>query len=94
MPEPADHVPFAALHLDIALWDEAPGTVDVVWIRACARQLVAIDAMLDPQDAETIGAEMAQQRRWRSLAPEAAATALILDLPGDLAPRDGDALAG
>jgi len=80
MAEPVDHVPFAAMHLDIE-WDEAPGPVDLAWIRACARQLVAIDALLDPRDAETIGTEMAQQRRWRALAPEAAATALILDLP-------------
>ena len=80
MPELVDHVPFAAMHLDIE-WDEPPGPVEFAWIRACARQLVALDAMLDPRDAEAIGAEMAQQRRWRSLPPEAAATALILDLP-------------
>jgi hypothetical protein len=94
MPELADHVPFAAVHLDIAFWDEAPGPVDVAWIRACARQLVAIDAMLDPHDAETISAEMAQQRRWRSLSPEAAATALILDLPSDPAPGEDGSSAG
>jgi hypothetical protein len=89
MPELVEHVTFAAMHLDIAFWDDAPGPVDLAWIRACARQLVAIDAMLDPLDAETIGTEMAQQRRWRSLAPEAAATALILDLPRASA-RSGD----
>jgi hypothetical protein len=44
--------------------------------------------MLDPGDAELIGTEMAQQQRWRSLAPEAAATALILDLPRDRARGD------
>jgi len=91
MPELVEHLTFAAMHLDIAFWDEAPGPVDVAWIRACARQLVAIDALLDPLDAETIGAEMAQQRRWRSLAPEAAATALILDLPRAPSRGGGDA---
>ena len=83
MPELVEHVPFAAMHLDIAFWDEAPGPADLAWIHACARQLVTIDAMLDPHDAEAIGAEMAQQQRWRSLSPEAAATALILELPSD-----------
>lgn len=91
MPELADHLPFAAVHLDIACWDEDPGPVDVAWIRACARHLVALDALLDPHDAETIGAEMAQQRRWRSLSPQAAATALILDLPGGPAPDESAA---
>ena len=90
MPELVEHVPFAAMHLDIAFWDDVPGPVDLAWIRACARQLVAIDALLDPQDAETIGTEMAQQPRWRSLSPEAAATALILDLPRNPSRSDGD----
>jgi hypothetical protein len=88
MPELVEHVPFAAMHLDIAFWDDAPGPVDLAWIRACARQLVAIDTMLDLGDAEMIATEMAQQQRWRSLAPEAAATALILDLPRDAARGD------
>ena len=94
MPELVDHVPFAAVRLDIAFCDDTPGPADLAWIRDCARQLVAIDAMLDLEDAETIGAEMAQQQRWRSLSPEAAATSLILDLPRDLARgEDDDALA-
>jgi hypothetical protein len=92
MPELVEHVTFAAMHLDIAIWDDVPGPVDVAWIRACARQLVAIDAMLDPLDAETIGAEMAQQPRWRSLSPQAAAMALVLDLPrGPARGDDNDA---
>jgi hypothetical protein len=88
MPELVDHVPFAAIHLDIALCEDEPGPVDVAWIRACARQLVAIDALLDPHDAESIAAEMAQQRRWRSLSPEAATMSLILELPRGAAGGD------
>ena len=56
MPELADHVPFEAVHLDIEFCADVPGPVDLAWIRACARQLIAIDGMLDPLDAETIGA--------------------------------------
>jgi hypothetical protein len=93
MPEFVHHVPFAAVHLDIAISDDTPSPADLAWIRACARQLVAIDAMLDLHDAETIGAEMAQQPRWRSLPPDTAATSLILDLPRDSAHGDDDALA-
>ena len=93
MPEFVHHVPFAAVHLDIAISDDTPSPADLAWIRACARQLVAIDAMLALPDAETIGAEMAQQPRWRSLPPDTAATSLILDLPRDSAHGDDDALA-
>ena len=94
MPELADHVPFEAVHLDVEFCADVPGPVDLAWIRACARQLIAIDGLLDPHDAETIGAEMAQQRRWRSLSPEAAATSLILDLPRGLERVEDGGLAG
>jgi hypothetical protein len=94
MAEPVDHVPFGAMHFDVEFPGDSPGPHDLAWIRACARQLIAIDGLLDPHDAETIGAEMAQQRRWRSLSPEAAATSLILDLPRGLERVEDGGLAG
>lgn len=74
------------MHIDLELPTECVAW-DVAWIRVCAGRLRALDALIDPADAESIAAEMSRHDRWRALPPGVAATSLMFEA------ADGSALA-
>jgi hypothetical protein len=63
------------MHIDLEMPIES-AAFDTAWIRLCAARLARLDALLDPDDAECIAAEMCRHDHWRSMRPGLAAASV------------------
>jgi hypothetical protein len=58
-------------------WQRSPVPLTAEWAERCFVQLIALDPLLDHDEARTLAADMAERQHWRNMLPEQAAEALF-----------------
>jgi len=58
-------------------WQRSPVPLTAEWAERCFTRLIALDPLLDQEEARTIAADMAERQHWRSMLPEEAADVLF-----------------
>jgi hypothetical protein len=58
-------------------WQRSPVPLTAEWAERCFIRLIALDPLLDPDEARTLAADMAEREHWRNMLPEEAAEVLF-----------------